>query len=87
MATAHFRTREIVGAVQNKNFLQRADANNDGVISKGEIRKVLEDGHFHFKSIRTHFAMKNADLNGNGVIDSEEEKHKFLEYAEKKHFA
>ncbi|RZR96712.1 hypothetical protein BHM03_00025775 [Ensete ventricosum] len=72
---------------QNKNFLQRADADNNGVINKGEIRKFLEDGHFHFKGIRVHFVMKNADLNRNGVIDGEEAKKKFLEYAEKKHYA
>ncbi|URE23724.1 hypothetical protein MUK42_33487 [Musa troglodytarum] len=87
MATAPFQTREIVDDVKENNFLLVADANNNGVISRGEIRKVLEDRHFHFKRIRVHFAMKNADLNGNGVIDGEEEKKKLLEYAKKKHYA
>ncbi|XP_058075577.1 uncharacterized protein LOC131224003 [Magnolia sinica] len=56
-----------------KAWIKSIDTNNDGVISKEELATALHDLRFWFANWRAGRAVKNADLNHNGCIDTPEE--------------
>lgn len=63
------------------DLLERADENNDGRLSKDELRNALKASGLHFTRIRAWVAMRKCDLNQNGVIDGDNEMVKLLNYA------
>uniref|UniRef100_A0A1D1YDZ7 Putative calcium-binding protein CML23 n=1 Tax=Anthurium amnicola TaxID=1678845 RepID=A0A1D1YDZ7_9ARAE len=66
-------TSREISMEQFKELLRRVDANNDGLISKGELREALRGLGLHFTRWRARRAMKYADSNGNGHIDGDSE--------------
>ncbi|XP_058075586.1 uncharacterized protein LOC131224015 [Magnolia sinica] len=59
-----------------KAWVKRIDTNNDGIISKQELAAAIRGLHLWFARWRARCAVKEADINRNGLIDTPDE---FLE--------
>ncbi|XP_060170911.1 probable calcium-binding protein CML23 [Lycium barbarum] len=66
-----------------KKWLKRFDTNNDGKISKEELREVIRaNGGGWFSRLKGSRGIKAADTNGNGYID-ENEFNNLVEFAQR----
>ncbi|CAA2996127.1 polcalcin Phl p 7-like [Olea europaea subsp. europaea] len=59
---------------QFQEWLMKYDKNNDGKISSKELHDAFCDvkGESWFKGIKSEYAIRKADRNGDGVVDDDE---------------
>ncbi|XP_021679653.2 uncharacterized protein LOC110664327 [Hevea brasiliensis] len=65
---------------QLRGLLKRYDANNDGKLSKAELKVAFKSLGSHFAGWRAMRAIHHADANGDGCI-SEDEMEELIKYA------
>ncbi|CAK9177003.1 unnamed protein product [Ilex paraguariensis] len=63
-----------------KGLLKRCDTNNDGKLSRQELKGAFRGLGLKFSGWRARCALRHADANGDGVI-SEDEMNELVKYA------
>lgn len=74
----------IMGRDRFLDFLERADENKDGRISRDELRNALKAAGLRFTTVKAWLAMRKCDHNRNGVIEGDKEMASLLSYANQK---
>ncbi|KAI4336968.1 hypothetical protein L6164_015433 [Bauhinia variegata] len=74
--------KHVMSVDEFKRWLNRFDTNNDGRISKAELREAVRQTGAHFATWKTSRGFKSADINGDGFIDKNEFKN-LVDFAEK----
>ncbi|KAL5992787.1 hypothetical protein ACLOJK_013706 [Asimina triloba] len=67
-----------------KEWVKGLDTNNDGVISREELKELPHALGLRFRRWRAWRAMRHADLNCNSVIDGDAELRELAIYAQKR---
>ncbi|PSS31417.1 Calcium-binding protein [Actinidia chinensis var. chinensis] len=65
-----------------KQWLKRFDLNNDGLISKEDLREAVRVNGGWFSGRKSRLGIRSADKNGNGFIEESEINH-LVEFAQK----
>ena len=78
---SHEGTREMT-IDEFKQWLKRFDLNNDGLISKEDLREAVRFNGGWFSGRKSRLGIRSADKNGNGFIEESEINH-LEEFAQK----
>ncbi|XVF60078.1 hypothetical protein PTKIN_Ptkin08bG0014500 [Pterospermum kingtungense] len=79
-ATSYFTKAEI------SSLLQRFDSNEDGDLSKEELRNIFKSLGSSCASLRARLALHSVDKNGDGYINKEE-RDKLINYVLKRGYS
>ncbi|WOK93995.1 hypothetical protein Cni_G02696 [Canna indica] len=63
-----------------KGLPLKVDADNDGKITKEELRDALKAAGVEFPAMKAMLAMRHIDIDDSGAIDNEQEKKKLIKY-------
>lgn len=69
---------------QLRNVFKKNDTNNDGRLSKKELKLAFTELDSHFPSYRAHRGLHHADANDDGYVDIENELEALVVYVVKK---
>ncbi|KAI3504818.1 hypothetical protein L1887_26546 [Cichorium endivia] len=69
---SHLDGRTEMTMTEFKKFMNTLDTNQDGCISRDELRQAVRNNGGWFATWKANRGMKSADANGNGFIDKEE---------------